>query len=209
MTDRHGVVSEPLSAHEPGFREELAALGYDKRRADSHLDLLADLSGWLQDEGLASAELTEPRVTQFLGARRLRGHQDLVTPRGAALLLSYLRRLGVIPLAPIPVPEGPAAALLVGYRDYLASERGLAESGVARYVAEVAPFVGVVAGAGGIDWAAVSAADGTRFVVEACSGRGRRPSSSMLSGLRSFLRFAQLEGWISLPLAQAVPSVAG
>lgn len=63
-------------------------------------------------------------------------------------------------------------------------------------------------GPGGIDWAALSVADVTRFVMTACSGRGTVPSSSLLAALRSFLPFAQREGWTLLPLARAVPSVA-
>jgi site-specific recombinase XerD len=201
-------VSGPLACYARGFADELAGLGYDKRRAASHLDLLADLSDWLKGEGFLPEELTQPRVAQFLEVRRVRGERDLVTPRGVELLLEHLRILGVVPPASHPVPDGPAAELLERYRDYLSCERGLAERGVLRYVTEVGPFVASVTGADGIDWAVVSAAAVTRFVVEAC-GSERAPSSNLLAALRSFLRFAQLEGWISLPLTQAVPSAAG
>lgn len=208
MTNQRGEVGGSLACYVGGFGQELARLGYNKRRADSHLELLADLSDWLRGGGLAAAELTEPRVTQFLEVRRAGGERDLVTPRGVALLLGYLRGLGVVPPALHPVPDGPAAEVLERYRDYLSSERGLAPRGVLRYVTEVGPFVASVTGADGIDWAEVSAAAVTRFMLEVC-GSGRAPSSNLLAALRSFLRFAQLEGWISLPLAQAIPSVAG
>jgi integrase/recombinase XerD len=191
MKDSHCAVGGPLARYEQGFREELASLGYGKRRASSHLGLLADLSGWLNDEGLAPAELTVRRVTQFLGVRRERGEADLVTVRGVALLLEHLRGLGVVPLATHPIPDGPAGELFQRYRRYLGSERGLAERGVLRYLAEIGPFVGSLSGPGGIDWAALSAADVTRFVVDICSDRARAPSSSLLAALRSFLRFAQ------------------
>ena len=197
-----------MACHARGFEEELTSLGYGKRRADSHLDLLADLSGWLEGEGLLAGDLTEPRVAQFLGVRRSRGERDLVTSRGVALLLGYLRDLGVVPPASPPLPDGPAAELLGRYRKYLTSERGLAERAVRRYLSEVGPFVASVTGPDGVDWAAVSAANVTRFLVEVC-GSGRVPSSNLLAALRSFLRFAHLEGWIMLPLMQAVPSVAG
>lgn len=208
MTDRHGPADGPLACHEPGFREELSGLGYGKRRADSHLDLLGDLSCWLEEQRLSPAELTAARVTQFLAVRRERGHQDLVTPLGAAPLLDYLRRLDVIPPTSRPVPEGPAGMLLERYRDYLVSERGLVEKGVVRYVTAAALFVLSVASTDGIDWSTLSAADVSRFVVGQCSAEGRALDRSLVSALRSFLRFVQLDGWISLPLAQAVPSVA-
>jgi integrase/recombinase XerD len=209
MTERQHAVSGPLAYYANGFRQVLASLGYDKRRASKHLGLLVDLSGWLEDEGLAPAELIGPEVTQFLEVRRARGHRDLVTLRGLALLLDHLRRLGVVPAASRSIPDGPAAEVLQQYCDYLSSERGLAERGVVRYLAEVGPFVRQLTGPGGLDWAALSAADVTRFVIDVCSDSQKKPSSSLLAALRSFLRFAQLEGWIDLPLTQAVPSVAG
>jgi len=208
MTDRHAAVSGPLACWAKGFGEELAGLGYGKPRAGVHLDLLGDLSEWLEHEGLAAAELTQVRVLEFLGHRRDRGERDLVTPRGVTLLLEHLRRLGIVPPASRPAPDGPAAEALERYHDYLASERGLPERGVLRYVAEVGPFVRRLEGPGGINWAVLSAADVTRFMMEVCGSPERAPSSNLLAALRGFLRFAQLEGWIALPLAQAVPSVA-
>lgn len=206
--DRCDETKGPLACHESGFRDELLQLGYDRRRSGSHLDLLTDLSRWVKDQDLAPADLALPRVSEFLEVKRTRGHQDLVTLRGVAPLLGYLRALGVVPPPTDPVPEGPASAELERYRDYLASERGLAERGVIRYVTEVSSFIGSVSGPDGIDWAALSPADVTRFVVAACSGREAVPSFSLLAALRSFLRFAQREGWTNLPLAWAVPSVA-
>jgi integrase/recombinase XerD len=47
----------------------------------------------------------------------------------------------------------------------------------------------------------------TRFLIAECT-RGPGGRRVLPSALRSFLRFALLEGWTSLPLAQAVPSVA-
>lgn len=208
MTIRRGALSGPLACFAEGFGEELAGLGYGERTAAGHLELLADLSGWLDRGGLAAGDLTEPRVTEFLASRRDRGRRDLVTARGMAPLLGYLRSAGVVPPASRRLPGGPAAGVLEDFRRYLASERGLAERGVLRYVAEIGPFARQVAGEDGIDWAAVSAADVTRFVTGACSRpSGRSPSSSLLAALRSFLRFTQLEGWTDLPLAQAAPSV--
>ena len=80
MTKRLGGGSGPLACHAKGFGGKLVSLGYDKRRADSHLGLLADLSDWLEGQGLAVGELTEPRVAEFLVVRRSRGERDLVTP---------------------------------------------------------------------------------------------------------------------------------
>jgi integrase/recombinase XerD len=207
MTNSRGRVGGPLACYMSGFASELVSLGYSRTRVAGHLRLMADLSEWLKEQGATVADLTDARVARFLEARRARGEAELVTPRATALLLEHLRRLGAVPAALPAVPEGPAAAILERYRGYLASERGLAGRGIARYLAEVGPFVASVTGTDGVEWAAVSATAVTRHLTRACAG-GRKPSSSFLAALRSFLRFAQLEGWISVPLAQAVPSVA-
>src|ERR1035437_2730360 len=112
MTERQHAVSGPLACYANGFRQGLASLGDDKRRASKHLCLLVDLSGWLEDEGLPPAELIGPEVTQFLEVRRARGHRDLVTLRGLALLLDHLRRIGVVPAASRSIPDGAS----YGYR---------------------------------------------------------------------------------------------
>lgn len=103
--------------------------------------------------------------------------------------------------------SGPAGAVLGRYRDYLANERGLVEKGVLRYLHEVEPFVASVTGEDGIDWAAISSASVSRFIIDVCA-RGQKPSSNFLAALRGFLRFAYLEDLIATPLAQGVPSVA-
>lgn len=121
-------------------------------------------------------------------------------------MLEYLRNLGVVPPTSHPLSDAAAPQLLARYREYLASERGLTERGVRRYVAEIDPFVRQLSGSDGIDWATVSAVDVTRFLVDVC-GR-MTPTSSLLASLRSFLRFVQMEGLIEVPLVQAVPSVA-
>src|SRR5665213_1373965 len=94
----HGVaVTSTLVDHLMGFREELARSGYSPVRSGAHLELFADLCSWAEREGLVPAELTSDRVAAFLTDRRRRGHTDLVSIVGAAPLVAYLVRTGVIP----------------------------------------------------------------------------------------------------------------
>ncbi len=51
-------------------------------------------------------------------------------------------------------------------------------------------------------------ADITRFVTRRCRQLSVRSAERLVNGLRSFLRFALVEGLITVPLAAAVPSVA-
>ena len=63
-------------------------------------------------------------------------------------------------------------------------------------------------GLGEAGWAAVPAADVTRFVVAECSARSRPSACKLLSCLRSFLRFIYLDGHTAVALWRAVPPAA-
>ncbi|MFZ0227483.1 MAG: tyrosine-type recombinase/integrase, partial [Mycobacterium sp.] len=208
MVIRRDAADGPLAPYVACFGEELALLGYSGRAASQHLELLADLSAWLAQEGLAGAELTTSQTARFLGGRRERGYRELTTPVGAGPLLDYLIGLGIVPLPARPAPAGPADALLERYREYLVSQRGLTEGEVARHAAVASLFVGSAVPASGTGWAGVTAGDVTRFLVRECGGRSRASACKLVSELRSFLRFAQLDGCTALPLSQAVPPVA-
>lgn len=198
-------VRGPLAGYSAGFAAELERLGYSRSGVRQQLGLLAGLSGWLVAEGLAPAELAAGQVARFLGARRRRGQRS---GAGVALLLGYLAGLGVIPeQAGVPAAAGPCAAVLEGYRHYLASERGLTGPEVTRHV-QTAGMFAEHARAADREWAAVTAADVTGFAVAQCAALGRASACKRISQLRSFLRFAHLSGLTAAPLAPAVPPAA-
>lgn len=198
-------VCGPLAGCAAGFTAELERLGYSRTGVLQQLGLLADLSGWLDAEAMAPAELTAGQVDRFLGGRGRR-HRDLRTGVGAGLLLGYLAGLGVIP-AQTDVPEpGPCGAVLEDYRRYLASERGLTGPEVTRHVRTARMFA-EHARAADRGWAAVTAADVTGFAVAQCAELGRASACKRISQLRSFLRYAHLSG-LTAALAPAIPSAA-
>ena len=198
-------VRGPLAGDAAGFAAELERLGYSRSGARQQLGLLAGLSGWLAAEGLAPAELAAGQVARFLGARRRRGQRS---GAGVALLLGYLAGLGVIPeQAGVPAAAGPCAAVLEGYRHYLASERGLTGPEVTRHV-QTAGMFAEHARAADRGWAVVTAADVTGFAVAQCAALGRASACKRISQLRSFLRFAHLSGLTAAALAPAVPPAA-
>ena len=127
-------VSGPLGAYAAGFREELSSLGYSARSAAGHLQLMAHLSRWLVEIGLAPAELTLLQTERFVRDRRdcSRVHRSL-TLRGMRLLLDHLRRIGVVPaVEPAAASSGPNA-VIEQFTGYLIGERGLAASTIVNY----------------------------------------------------------------------------
>ncbi len=208
MSRRLRVVQGPLALYAVGFLEELALLGYSKRAASEHLELLGDLSIWLQVESIAAAELTATERERFLDARRACGERKLTTAVGAGPLLDYLMRLGVVPPPSRPEPVGPVEELLERYRVYLVRQRGVTEGEVSRHGAVASLFVRSVVCTSDSGWESLTAGDVTRFVVSECSSRSRASACKLVSELRSFLRFAQIDGCTVLALSQAVPPVA-
>jgi integrase/recombinase XerD len=210
MNSRNVGLIGPLADHAPGFRKALAERRYSDRSISTHCEAFADLDRWLDDEGLALADLTSERVARFLESRRRRGKRYVLSSFGIAPELSYLEGLGVLPAAQRPLPVGPEAAVRARYRAYLTDEKAMAAHGVVRYEQVAALFVSSLAGAEeSVDWSSLSAAHVTRFVVKECATRRGSAARNLAAGLRAFLRFLQLEGLTDLPLASAVPSVAG
>ena len=120
------VVSGPLAPYAAGYRLWLLERGYTPRSVVNRLELLGQLSRWLEVEALTTVDLTPEQVERFLERRRAAGCSRCVSAQGRSLPLEYLRELGVARCpAPVEVAEGPLGRLLSDYRRYLFEERGL------------------------------------------------------------------------------------
>jgi site-specific recombinase XerD len=199
-----------LALYASGFGAHLVGQGYALSSAEDQLRLMAHLSRWLVEQCREPAALTPGAVEAFLCARRA-GYVRLRSGRALVPLLGYLQELGVVPEPDLPVVETAVGRLLADYRDWLVRERGLAagsvrlREGVARlFLAECSEPLELALGR-------LTAGDVTAFVLAQCrSGRrGVSWSKTLTSGLRSLLGFLHVAGWVPLPLAGAVPSVAG
>jgi integrase/recombinase XerD len=202
-------VAGPLQGYGPGFAAELARLGYTAGSASVQMFTVAHVSRWLAVEGLEAAGLTPAVAERFLADRRAAGYTRHLSPRALALLLGYLRGLGVVPLPALAEPGTAAEVLLGRYRAYLAGERGLAPGTVGHYVAEAGLFLDRAAGAdlGGL--ADLAAAGVSGFVAAECRRRGTGSAKMLVTALRSLLRFLFADGLLAADLAAAVPAVAG
>lgn len=207
MSDRRVVDGGPLGVVAESFETELRRLGYKPGVARSQLGLLDDLSRWLDEEGIAPAELTRERVAEFVGVRRREGRARFISQMGMSTLLGYLRRTGVIPQPARRVPVGPAEVLLERYWRFLVEERGLVDTVVAQYETGARLFAGFAAERG-LELAEVSAAEVSSFVAGHCANPVKFAPPELATIVRGFLRFLYVEGVIGLPLAQAVPPVA-
>jgi site-specific recombinase XerD len=202
-------VRGPLAAYVDGFRGELQRLGYTPLSSAAHVRLMAHLSRWLARETLSASALTSSSVEAYFAERRAAGYVNERTPRALAPLVTYLRRLEVVPPEPPRTPAGPLEVMLSQYQDYLLVERGLAASTAALSMRLARPFLATRVGADGqLDLAGLRAGEVTAFVV-AQSRQQPRSAKRIVTAVRSLLRFAHVAGLIDRPLAAGVPSPAG
>jgi len=99
MNDRAARVRVvgPLARYANGFAAVLVQRGYAPSSAAGQLQLMAHLSRWLVQSGLAGSDVTASIVEQFLQARRAAGYGQWLSVRGMAPLLAYLRGVGLAP----------------------------------------------------------------------------------------------------------------
>jgi integrase/recombinase XerD len=107
-------------------------------------------------------------------------------------------------VAPAP-PRSWEEELAGRYRRYLVDERGLARKTVIARERTARLFLAEFRDRRLQD---LVAGDVSRFVTRQCRSLSVRSAERLVNGHRSFLRFALVEGLITVPLAGAVPSVA-
>jgi integrase/recombinase XerD len=201
-------VSGPLAAYAGGFRTALDAKSYAPATVAMKLQLVAQLSRWLEVQGLSVDGLTAERIEEFLGFRQTHARILYGTRQSLRELVVHLGHLGVVP-APRPSKPSALDALLEQYQRYLHHERGLVDGTVARYVYIAGCFLRFCSSEEHLDFRAVSATAASRFLITECSRHTAPWVKAVAVALRSLLRFLYLEGLIEAPLAQAVPTPGG
>jgi site-specific recombinase XerD len=189
-----------------GFRVHLVERGYLPSSARSHLELLADLSRWMEAEELDVVDVTPLVVERFLVDRRRRGRRSRLSPKGLRPLLEYLRGLGVLPAG---VSEGATAVdqLVERFCAYLVDERGLAPGSVRLYAQVADRFLGERPAPLADALADLAASDIYALVLRESRRVKPRTAETVVCALRALLRFLHVHGFIAVPLADAVPSV--
>jgi integrase/recombinase XerD len=203
-------VAGPLAAFADGFGTELERLGYSRFTAEAQLQLMAHVSGWLEDRGLRAQQLTAARAEEYLVYRRAGGHVHRHSPRALAPLLAYLRGLGVAPPATAPSALMASDRLLAEFEGYLVRDRGLAVRTVEGYRRVARSFLASRCSLAddACDLGRLTAGDVSAFMLEQSACRSVGSLGNVITGLRALLRFLYLRRYTSLPLAAAVPAVA-
>ncbi|WP_166186825.1 site-specific integrase [Paenarthrobacter ureafaciens] len=203
-----GPMTGPLAPYVAGYRELLAGRGYAKSTAQQLGSLSGRLSRWMDVRGLDIGALTDEVLQRFVDELAAEANWLRPTPASFVWLMQYLRRLGVIPV-PEPPPDrtSPEQIILGRFERYLVNERGLAAKTVRHYLRTAASLM---------DWLAARSRSldtmgGAEVILFTTGLYGAQSVGSVkytITGLRSFLGWAFMEGLSDRALAGAVPSAA-
>ena len=198
------VIEGPLAPWATGMAERLVTLGYAPTTRVGQLQLAARFSRFLNARGLTVADLNVGVVEEFFADLHANHGSSWPTPKAFVWLVEYLNDVGIA-MAGLPGVESPEDEVIGRFRRYLLDERALARRTVIGQERTVRLFLAAHPAAALHD---LDAGDVIRFVTGRCRDLSTRSAERLVNGLRSFLRFALVEGLITVPLANAVPSVA-
>ena len=202
------LTSGPLEPHFAWFATLLARQRYCRQIARRKLRLVAHLNRWLFKKRIPLAQVDEALITIFLEERWKIQRPAIGDSRTLSVLLHYLRTAGVTPVPRFRTACSCFDQIVEDYEQFLIEQRCLAAGSVAIYVSVARRFLKHRFPDGRIRLRELRADDLTGFVQSASSDYGLRTLQSSMSSLRSFLRFLLQCGRITIPLANAVPTVA-
>jgi site-specific recombinase XerD len=198
----------PLAPFAAGLGEALVAGGYSKQRARLLIGLTAEVSQWLEADGLRVGDLNGEVIDEFFAGRGP-SRSRCRTARSLEPIMAHLRSIGVV--APAPrLASGRTDAeveLLDRYRRWCVAQRGLTSATADEYVRRVAVFLSL--------WRpdahfVIADLDGCAILATVRAAADAMPSPSlrcMVTALRSFLRFLHATGRIAVSLVAAVPAL--
>jgi site-specific recombinase XerD len=192
------VVAGPLARHEARFRAYLACLGYAPRSVRSLVRVMGRASFWLEERGLTASGLTSAVAADLEAGLA-----------GMGPVLRFLREAGEVPAADSGVGAAPVEALLAQFRGWLAGERGLSAATVACYGKQARKFLAQLGEPLDAALLGLDAGQVTSFMLGYCQGRNRESAKALVTAMRALLRFLHVAGYVPVPLAAAVPAVAG
>ena len=196
----------PLGPLEAGIRAALSEEGFSPGSVRCVTGTMRRLSRWMEQRNMAPGGLAPEAVAEFVAAC-----SDMRTARrGLGALLRLLRSQAMIPPEHDSAGDSAAGLLLAQYRDYLAGERGLAAESVRCYLVQGRKLLDELGEPLEERLRQLDAAVVTSFIMR----QSRRCESTwsaktLVTATRSLLRFLHVKGLITVPLAGAVPAVAG
>ncbi len=198
----------PLSPHLEAYVSSLIDQQYSAHSICMKARCARRFSDWLARQHIDAPDADEHAVARY---HRQRAHLRRVwrgEPRSLSQLLSFLRVRGVIAVPTTLAEVAPADRVVLRFEAHLLHVRGLAAHTVSMYAAWARRFLIERAGNEASNLNALSAADVITFVQDQAPRHQPAELKRMTTALRSFLRYAQLQGEVESGIVAAVPAVA-
>ncbi|MCC7286598.1 MAG: tyrosine-type recombinase/integrase [Burkholderiaceae bacterium] len=198
----------PLSAHLEAYVSSLIEQQYSAHVVCMKARSARGFSVWLARQRIEARDADEHAVALY---RRERARARRVwsgESHALGQLLIFLRERGVI-AAPTTVAEiAPADRVVLRFKEHLLHVRGLAAHTISMYAAWVRRFLTEQVSSDESDLKTLRAADVITFVRHQARSCQPGELKRMTTALRSFLRYAQLQGEVASGIVAAVPAVA-
>lgn len=178
---------------------------FSRERSLDALMALEPFGRWLNASELKACDVSERLIEDYLERSPLRLHQ--CTRPALRSLLVVLREAAVCP-PPLTVPRGPDQILEDEFRQYLVSERNLADRTIEHYTEAARVFLAACSRNNPCSVPAWTAADVLTFLQRRVESRQPVHVQQLCTGLRAFLRYLQFRGATKTDLARTIPRIA-
>lgn len=198
----------PLSPHLEAYVSSLIDQQYSAHGVCMKARCARRFSHWLARRHIEARDADEDAVALYhrerAGVRR--GWRGELHSLGQ--LLSFLRVRGVVAVPTTVAEVAPADRVVHRFEEHLLHVRGLAAHTISMYAAWARRFLTEHLGIETSDMKALRAADVITFVQHQARSHQPGELKRMTTALRSFLRYAQLQGEVESGIVAAVPAVA-
>lgn len=198
----------PLSPHLEAYVSSLIDQQYTAHGVCMNARCARRFSDWLARQNIEARDADEHAVALY-------HHERAGVPRvwrgerhSLGQLLTFLRVRGVIAVPTTVAEVAPADRVVRRFEEHLLHVRGLAAHTIFMHAAWARRFLTEHLGSETRDLNALRAADVITFVQHQARSHQPGELKRMTTALRSFLRYAQLQGEVESGIVAAVPAVA-
>lgn len=200
------LIHGPYGEFSRVYAARLSDEGFAQQCTRRSLSLFRDLMDWHVGNGHDPRDLGEPHVEQYLEHRSKHWSINAGDRPALRRLLSALRDEGLVPAAP-PIEPTEHQRIVEAFAAYLTGERGLALTTVERYELLAHRFLQEACPAGADEFAALTPEIVIGYVERHALDGSADSGKAMCGVVRALLRYLHLKGFISVALADCVPSI--
>jgi integrase/recombinase XerD len=201
----------PLGPFVDDFASILASEGYSYEVIESKLAVIRSLHFWLVERGILLADLTSHRIDEFVifrkrqyGGFRHKGHGSTLRA-----FVALLRSRGLIPPEELAVSRLSALdERLKDFGEHLERERGVTTKCREAYCDLVRQFLTRVGGITANDIDELSPDGISAFIVDFRRSCSLRHAQTMVTAIRSYLRFLKFRGKAQIDMTGGVLAFA-